>query len=50
MIKDIGNKCIECFNDTAYGSGRFPDRLNMSNDKYKGYLCSVCQKKRNEDN
>jgi len=42
MTKDIGNKCINCFKDTSFGSGRFVNRIPAENDEYEGYLCGDC--------
>tara|TARA_Y100000310_G_C20109065_1_gene546265 strand:- start:250 stop:435 length:186 start_codon:yes stop_codon:yes gene_type:complete len=43
MIKDIGNKCVECFEDTSFGSGKFVNRIPAGTDDYEGYLCPDCQ-------
>jgi formylmethanofuran dehydrogenase subunit E len=43
MIKDIRQNCIECREDTKFGSGRFVNRIPAENDKYNGYLCVDCQ-------
>ena len=42
-MKDIGNKCISCFKDTSFGSGRFVNRIPAGDDDYDGYMCSECQ-------
>ena len=42
-MKDIGNKCIYCFNDTSAGSGRFVDRIPACDDDNNGYSCYECQ-------
>ena len=39
----IGDKCIYCFNDTKFRSGRFVDRIPAENDYFDGYSCSECQ-------
>lgn len=40
---NIGNKCIECKNDTSLGSGRFVNRIPASNENHDGYMCVDCQ-------
>ena len=47
---DIGNKCVECNEDTSFGSGRFVNRIPASVDttcgdkeyEIEGYLCPEC--------
>ena len=43
MTKDIGNKCVSCFKDTSFGSGRFVNRIPAGTDEYEGYQCPECQ-------
>ena len=43
MIIDIGDKCVECKNDTSFGSGRFVNRIPAGNDEFDGYLCTECR-------
>ena len=43
MSKDIGNKCVECLEDTSFGSGKFVDRIPADNGVYDGYMCENCQ-------
>ena len=43
MSKDIGNKCVECLQDTSFGSGKFVNRIPSDNGMYDGYECSDCQ-------
>ena len=43
MTIDIGHNCIECHEDTKFGSGRFVNRIPADNEKYSGYLCVGCQ-------
>ena len=49
MIIDIGDKCVECKNDTSFGSGRFVDRIpaermdGVESLRIEGYLCPECQ-------
>ena len=55
---DIGNNCVECNQDTSFGTGLFMDRCSASADWESwfegkkvfeehhlrvGYLCSMCQ-------
>ncbi len=40
---DVGSLCIECGNDTAFGSGRFVNRIPADNGVREGYLCAECQ-------
>ena len=42
MNKDIGDKCIFCFKDTSFGSGRFVNRIPASDDEYDGWACPEC--------
>ena len=42
MSKDIGNKCIKCFEDTSFGSGKFVDRIPAEDDEHDGYMCWDC--------
>ena len=42
MNKDVGEKCIFCFRDTSFGSGRFVNRMPASDDEYDGWACPEC--------
>ena len=42
-MTDIGNKCVYCFNDTSFGSGKFVNRISASTDDLDGYSCEDCQ-------
>lgn len=42
-IKNIGDKCITCFSDTSFGSGKFVNRIPAEDDKHEGYMCPDCQ-------
>ena len=42
-MTDIGNKCIECSEDTSFGSGRFVNRIPADDGENYGYLCPDCQ-------
>ena len=37
MTIDIGNECVECRNDTSFGSGLFVNRIPASTDELNGY-------------
>ncbi len=38
----FGNLCIECWEDTSFGSGRFINRIPADNGVREGYMCSQC--------
>lgn len=52
---DIGDLCVECFNSTAFGFGRFVNRIpaecvvdishdgGMAEVQATGYMCADCQ-------
>jgi hypothetical protein len=42
-MKDIGNLCTHCHNDTSFGSGRFVNRIPSTTDDEDGYMCAECQ-------
>jgi hypothetical protein len=42
MAKDIGNKCIYCFEDTSFGSGKFVNRIPADDGEHDGYACPEC--------
>ena len=48
---DIGDYCVECLQSTAFGTGRFVNRISADRDVYdgdkhigyrEGWLCSDC--------
>ena len=43
MLVDIGMLCIECRQDTSFGSGRFVNRIPADNGEEDGYMCAECQ-------
>ena len=49
MTIDIGNECVECRNDTSFGSGLFVIRIpaerqdGIDDELIIGYLCPECQ-------
>jgi hypothetical protein len=42
-MPDLGNACIECGCDTAFGSGNFVNRVPADNGTDTGFLCVECQ-------
>ncbi len=42
MTINIGDKCVSCLRDSAFGSGRFVNRIPAENEEYEGYLCGNC--------
>ena len=52
VVGDIGDYCVECLQSTAFGSGRFVNRIPADRDvedeegnhlgNRDGYLCSEC--------
>ena len=51
MDIDIGNQCVDCRQDTSYGSGKFVNRIPASVDReigglwvgLEGYQCAECR-------
>lgn len=43
MIKDLGNLCIDCKEDTSFGSGKFVNRITADDGKVSGFMCADCQ-------
>ena len=41
-VKDMGDICLECRQDTSWGSGRFVNRIPAGQDFETGYLCAEC--------
>tara|TARA_S200002703_G_scaffold78528_2_gene67611 strand:+ start:323 stop:484 length:162 start_codon:yes stop_codon:yes gene_type:complete len=41
-VKDMGDLCLECRQDTSWGSGRFVNRIPAGQDFEIGYLCAEC--------
>jgi hypothetical protein len=39
---DIGNHCIGCGCDTAFGSGNFVNRIPADDGEKEGYMCVEC--------
>jgi len=43
VLKDVGENCIKCNCDTAWGSGNFINRIPAEDDNSTGYMCVDCQ-------
>ena len=43
MTKDLGNLCIDCKEDTSFGSGKFVNRIPADDGKVSGFMCADCQ-------
>lgn len=43
MSAYFGNLCIECWEDTSFGSGKYVNRIPADNGVRDGYLCAECQ-------
>ena len=43
MSAYFGNLCIECWEDTSFGSGRYVNRIPADNGVRDGYMCEECQ-------
>lgn len=41
--QDIGHDCVECRQSTAFGSGRYVNRIPAHTGTLIGYLCAECQ-------
>lgn len=41
-VKDMGDICLDCRQDTSWGSGRFVNRIPAGQDNENGYLCAEC--------
>tara|TARA_R110002020_G_scaffold9522_7_gene37374 strand:- start:2429 stop:2659 length:231 start_codon:yes stop_codon:yes gene_type:complete len=37
--------CVDCRQDTSFGSGRFVNRYPVSTDTEEGYRCDDCEQK-----
>ena len=42
-MKDLGNLCLWCREDTSFGSGRFVNRIPAGTEEEEGYQCEACQ-------
>ena len=40
--QDIGHDCVECRQSTAFGSGRYVNRIPAHTRTLIGYLCAEC--------
>ena len=48
-VVDRGDACLDCREDTKFGSGKFVNRTPSETDEEKGYLCKDCEDKFNLD-
>jgi len=42
-IKDLGQLCIDCKEDTSMGSGKFVNRIPADDGEVSGFMCADCQ-------
>ena len=42
-LKDLGNLCIDCKEDTSFGSGKFVNRIPADDGEVSGFMCADCQ-------
>jgi hypothetical protein len=42
-MADLGNLCIDCGCDTAFGSGNFVNRVPADDGENSGFMCADCQ-------
>lgn len=42
-VRDIGDTCVDCRQDTSFGSGRFVNRYPVETDTEEGYRCDKCE-------
>jgi len=42
MSENVGDLCIDCMQSTAWGSGRFINRIPADNGERNGFLCYEC--------
>ena len=43
MKKIRTEQCIECQEDTSFGTGKFVNRFASDSDMVEGYICADCQ-------
>lgn len=43
IVTDIGDFCTECHQSTAWGSGKFVNRIPSDNGFEQGWMCEECQ-------
>ena len=43
IVTDIGDLCTECHQSTAWGSGKFVNRIPSDNGFEQGWMCEECQ-------
>jgi len=40
---DLGNDCVHCGECTAFGQGKFVNRIPFGSNELEGYVCEPCQ-------
>ena len=40
---DRGNMCLECRQDTSFGTGKYVNRIPAFRDEEEGYMCESCE-------
>jgi hypothetical protein len=54
-VINIGDKCVECGEDTAFGTGKFINRIpaevqeSADHDRIDGYMCGDCVSEAEEE-
>ena len=43
QLKDMGDMCLWCRKSSAFGSGRFVNRIPASTETEEGYQCGECE-------
>jgi len=46
---DIGDQCTACGESTAFGSGRYVNRVPSGTEFFNGYMCAECMEPDEED-
>tara|TARA_R110000803_G_scaffold46664_2_gene97883 strand:+ start:7980 stop:8297 length:318 start_codon:yes stop_codon:yes gene_type:complete len=42
-MKDIGDLCTSCHEDTSFGTGLYVNRIPSGTETEEGWLCPTCQ-------
>ena len=54
-VLNIGDECVECGEDTAFGTGKFINRIpaevqeSVDHDRIDGYMCGDCVSEAEEE-
>lgn len=40
---DQGNMCLECRQDTSFGTGKYVNRTPLFREDEEGYMCESCE-------